>query len=180
MNFVEIPSMNVVISNSIDANGHFSRSALQREFTAYMEPLGNRRHVVRSVGYPMPDKARQVLEHKIRVVAKADPSNPECAAGPLVYALRETAEKSNGWVGKAALFASLPRCAVPSPGMVTGQMEHLDFRRHAVSLYLPDRVRNPRDASVYMPAIINPHMQTIGFEIYPGAPRQPMGRRDGF
>jgi hypothetical protein len=122
--------MNVVISNSIDDNGDFLRSALQREFTAYMEPLGNRRHVVRSVGYPMPEKARQVLEHKIRVVTKADPSNPERAAGPLVYALRETAEKSSGWVGDAALFASLPRCAVPSPGAVTGQMEHLDFRRH--------------------------------------------------
>jgi hypothetical protein len=64
--------------------------------------------------------------------------------------------------------------------MVTGQMERLDFRRHAVSLYMLDRVRNPRDASVYMPAIINPNMQTIGFEMYPGAARQPMGRRDGF
>jgi hypothetical protein len=172
--------MNVVISNSIDSVGNFSRSALQREFTVYMEPLGNRRQVVRSVGYPMPDKAKQILEHKIRVITKADPSNPERAAGPLVYALREIAEKSNGWVGKAALFASLPRCAVPSPGMVTGQMEHLDFRRHAVSLYLPDRVRNPRDASVYMPALISPHLQTIGFEMYSGPPRQPIGKQDGF
>jgi hypothetical protein len=175
-----IHPMNVVISNSIDNNGNFSASALQREFTAYMEPLGNMRHVVRSVGYPMPDNVRQVLEHKIRVVTKADPSNPERAAGPLVYALRETAEKSRGWVGKAVLFASLPRCAVPSLGMVTGQMKHLDFHRHAVSLYLPDRVRNPRDGSVYMPACISPHMQAIGFEMYPGPPRQPIGGRDGF
>ena len=131
--------MNVVISNSVDNNGNFSLSALQREFTVYIEPLGSRRHVVRSVGYAMPEKARLILEHKIRVVTKEDPSNPERAAGPLVNALRETAEISKGWVGKAVLFASLPRCAVPSPGMVTGQMEHLDFRRHAVSLYLPEQ-----------------------------------------
>ena len=172
--------MNVVISNSIDNDGNFSVSALQREFTVYVEPLGNMRHLVRSVGWPMPDKAKQILEHKIRVVTKADPGNPERAAGPLVYALRETAEKSKGYVGKAVLFASLPRCAVPSPGMVTGQMEHLNFRRQAVSLYLPDRVRNPRDGSVYMPACISPHLQAIGFEMYPGPPRQPMGRRKGF
>jgi hypothetical protein len=172
--------MNVVISNSIDSDGNFAANALQREFTVYVELLGNRRHLVRSVGWPMPDKARQILEHKIRVVAKADPTNPERAAGPLVYALRETAEKSKEHVGKAALFASLPRCAVPSPGMVTGQIEHVDFRRHAVSLYLPDRVRNPRDASVYMPALIGPQLQTIGFEMYSGSPRQPMGKRDGF
>ena len=69
---------------------------------------------------------------------------------------------------------------MPSPGMVTGQMKQLDFRRHAVSLYLPDRVRNPQDASVYMPAFISPHMQTIGVEVYPGPPRQPTGKRDGF
>jgi hypothetical protein len=172
--------MNVIISNSIDNKGNFLRSALQREFTVYMEPLGNRRHVVRSVGYEMPDKVKEILEHKIRVVTKADPSNPERAVGPLVYALLEIAAESKGWVGNATLFASLPRCAVPSQGMVTGQMEHLDFRRHAVSLYLPDGVRNPRDASIYMPALISPHMQTIGFKIYPGPPRQPMGRRDGF
>jgi hypothetical protein len=135
---------------------------------------------MRSVGWPMPNKARQILEHKIRVVTKADPSNPERAAGPLVSALRETAEKSKGHVGKAILFASLPRCDVPSPGMATGQMEHLDFRRHAISLYLPDRIRNLRDGSVYMPACISPRRQVIGFEMYPGPLRQPMGRRDGF
>ena len=64
--------------------------------------------------------------------------------------------------------------------MVTGQMEHLDFRRHAVSLYLPDRVRNPRDGSVYMPACISPRLQAIGFEMYPGSSAAAMGRRDGF
>jgi len=41
----------------------------------------------------------------------------------------------------------------PRWAWLPGQMEHLDFRRHAVSLYLPGRVRNPRDASVYMPEI---------------------------
>jgi hypothetical protein len=172
--------MNVVISNSINNNGDFSASAMQREFTIYMEPLGNRKHLVRSVGWPMPDKVRKILEHKIRVVTRGDPFNPERAAGPLVYALRETAAKSKEYVGKAALFTSLPRSAVPSPGMVTGPMDQLNFRQQAVSLYLPDRVRNLRDADVYMPAFIGPRLNVIGVQIYPGAPKQPMGRRDGF
>jgi hypothetical protein len=153
---------------------------MQREFTIYLEPLGNRRHLVRSVGWSVPDKVGEILEHKIRVITRGDPSNPERAAGPLVYAQRETAAKNKEHVGKAALFASLPRCAVPSPGMVTGPMDQLDFRQQAVSLYLPDRVRNPRDADVYMPAFISPQLSTIGVRIYPGAPKQPMGRRDGF
>ena len=172
--------MNVVISNSIDNNGDFSASAMQREFTIYMEPLGNRRHLVRSVGWPMPNKVRESLEHKVRVVTRGDPCNPERAAGPLVYALRETAAKSKEYVGRAALFTSLPRCAVPSPGMVTGPVGQLDFRQQAVSLYLPNRVRNPRDADVYMPAFVGPQLNVIGVQIYPGALRQPMGRRDGF
>jgi hypothetical protein len=128
----------------------------------------------------MLDKVKEILEHKIRVVTRGDPFNPERAAGPLVYALRETAAKSKEHVGKAALFTSLPRCAVPSPGMVTGPMDQLDFRQLAVSLYLPDRVRNPRDADVYMPAFIGPQRNVIGVQIYPGTPKQPMGRRDGF
>jgi hypothetical protein len=172
--------MNVIISNSIDNEGNYKNSALQQEFTVYIEPLGNRRQWVRAVGYPMSDKIKQVLEHKIRVVAKADPFNPERAAGPLVYALREVAKESNEWVGNATLFASLPRCAVPSPAMVTGQIKQLDFRRHAVSLYLPDNVRNPTDASIYMPAFISPNLQTIGLRMYPGSPQQPIDKQDGF
>jgi hypothetical protein len=172
--------MNVIISNSIDSDGNFSVSALQREFTVFIEPLGNRRQLVRSVGWPMPSQVTKILEHKIRVVTKADPPNPERAAGPLVYALRETAQKSQEHVGKAALFASLPRCIVPSPMIITGPMGDLDFRRQAVALYLPDEVRNPRDATVYVPALITPQLKVIGLKVYPGAPRQPIGRREGY
>ncbi len=171
--------MNVLISNSVDNQGNYSAEALQREFTVYVEPLGNRRQLVRSVGWPMTEVTRKILDHKIRVVAKADPANPERAAGPLVYALRETAAKSQEHVGKAVLFASLPRCAVPSPGIVTGPMANLDFRRRPVSLFLPDTVRNPRDAAVYVPALIGPLGATIGVKIYPGTAQPTADKRDG-
>jgi hypothetical protein len=171
--------MNVIISNSIDDQGNYSACALQPEFTVFMEPLGNMRQLMRSVGWPMPGKNRQILEHQIRVVVKADPSNPERAAGPLVYALRETATKSHECVGKSALFASLPRCVVPSPTAVTGRPRDLDFRGQAVTLYLPEAARNPKDAAIYVPAIVTPGLRLIGVQMHAGIV-PPTGNRDRY
>jgi hypothetical protein len=168
--------MNVVISNSIDNTGNFSKEALAPEFSMYIEPLGNRRQVIRTVGWPLRESSMHALSHRMRIAAKGDAANPALSAGPLVMALRDTARVSKGEVGNAVLFASLPRAAVPSPGIAMGK---IDFRRQAAALFLPDTARSASDATVYAPACINPVLHTLGFKVYPGV-RQPSVKEEGF
>lgn len=168
----------ITISNSLDENGRFSTTALKSGFQMLVEPLGNRRQLIRSVGYPMRETTDKALAHRIRVVTKGDAYNPALSVGPLVMALRDTARVSANAVGSAALFASLPRCSVPSPGMVAGQV---DYRRQAASLFLPETARGANDGTVFMPAIINPQIMIVGMKIYSGVrPPSLLDEQEGF
>jgi hypothetical protein len=169
--------VNVIISNSIDNDGNFSVQALSDHFGIYLEPLGNRGRVIRSVGWTMRESTKRALDHRIRVVTKGDPSNPGLAIGPLVTALRDTARHSNNYVGQSVLFASLPRRAVPSPGITMGQV---DFRQTTAALYLPEGVRNADKAAIYAPACISPQMHIMGFRVYSGMPSTPLGHEEGW
>ena len=170
----QIYPMNIVISNSIGNDGNFSLSALSPEFGVYVEPLFNRRQVIRSVGWPMREATNRALAHRMRIVSKGDAANPALSVGPLVMALRDTARVSKEHVGSAVLFASLPRCAVPSPGIAMGQ---IDFRRQAAALFLPDTARSASEATIYAPACINPQLHTLGFKLYAGHAAAASGRR---
>jgi hypothetical protein len=167
----------ITISNSVDPDGFFSRSALAPGFRVHVESLGNRRQAIGSVGWPMRESISRALAHRVRVVCKGDAGNPSLSVSPLVMALRDTARVSANHVGNAVLFASLPRCAVPSPGMTAGKV---DYRRQAVSLFIPEAARGPEGGMIYMPAIINPQMHIYGFRIYPGPPIPPMGKQEGW
>jgi hypothetical protein len=157
--------INVIISNSIDHAGKFSAQALSDHFTIYWEPLGNRRRVIHSVGWPMRESTMLALTHRIRVVTK----------GPLVTALRDTARISKNYVGQAALFASLPRQAVPCPSVTIGEV---DFRKTTASLFLPEGARNADKAVTYAPACISSQMHMMGLKVYSGM--SPLGREEGW
>jgi FAD/FMN-containing dehydrogenase len=161
-----IEPLSVTISNSLDANGRFSASAVGPEFAMHVEPLGNRRQVVRSAGWRMRDATGLALAHRIRAVSKGDAFNPALAIGPLLMALRDTARISNGHVGYEALFASLPRCAVGKFGVAAGTV---DYRRQPASLYVPENATKPGETVIHMPAIINPGMHTLGIKVYSGS-----------
>ena len=167
----------ITISNSLDENGIFSYAALKHEFQMHVEALGNRRQLIRSVGHPMRDATSRALAHRIRVVTKGDAYNPALSMGPLVMALRDTARVSNNTVGKAALFASLPRSTVPSLGVTAGEF---DYRRMAASLFIPEDARGVSDGTVYMPAIINPQMTVTGIRIRPGIHPPRLDEQEGF
>ena len=167
----------VTVSNSLDENGHFSAAALKHKFRMHIEQLGNRRQLIRSVGWPMREPTSKALAHRVRVVIKGDASNPALSIGPLVMALRDTARVSAANVGQAVLFASLPRCAVPSPGIAFGQV---DYRRQAVSLFLPEAARGPSQGTVYMPAIINTQVMMAGIKISSGVRPGPLKIPEGF
>lgn len=113
----------------------------------------------------MHDTTKRALAHRIRVVVKGDPSNPALSAGPLVMALRDTARRSNGYVGRAALFANLPRATVPAYGVAIGQV---DYRTNATSIFIPDEGRKLDEGTIYAPAIFNPGMSIAGFKIHRG------------
>lgn len=168
--------LNVTISNSLDERGIFSPSALGTEFRIHIEDLGNRRQLIRSVGCPMRDTTISALSHRIRVITRGDATNPKLAIGPLVMALRDTA-RINKNVGSAVLFASLPRCAVPSTSMTMGQV---DYRRQAATLFLPEIARNASEGTMYMPAIISPQIMIAGIRIYSHMPKEPLGKEEGF
>lgn len=155
----------ITISNCLDDSNNFSTKALGPTFKMSVEPLGNRRHLIRSVGWPMRETTMKALAHRMRVVTRGEPANPSLSIGPLVMALRDTARISEKHVGEATLFASLPRSTVPSPGMATGQ--HIDYRRQAASLFLPEGAK-PGEGTIYMPAIINPMIRMAGFRVYSG------------
>jgi hypothetical protein len=169
--------MNVIISNSINQDGIFSEQSLSDNFRIFIDPIGNRARVIRSVGWPMRESAIRALEHRIRVVTKGEPSNPSLSIGPLVTALRDTARHSMKHVGSAALFTSLPRCAAPCASVTMGQV---DFRQTTAALYLPDGVRGADEATMYVPACIGPQLHIMGIRFYEGKPSTPLGQEEGW
>lgn len=92
--------LNVTISNSFDSGGRFSTTVpVSPQFSIAIERLENRRQVIAPVGYPVHTTALRALEHRIRIVARGDPSNPALTVGPLLMALRDTSRRSSGFVG---------------------------------------------------------------------------------
>lgn len=169
--------MNVVISNCIDNQGNFTPERVSGNFRMYVEDIGNRRRLIRSAGWSMRQETLRALEHRIRVVSNGEPSNPILAVGPLVTAVRDTARHSKKHVGEAVLFSSLPRCAVPSPGIAMGRV---DFCRTAAAIFLPEGTRNPSDAAVYAPACISPQLHVMGIKVYPGMRPPKLGSEEGW
>jgi len=173
-----VQPLSVTVSNCLDDRGRVSPSAVRDKFRIHVEPLGNRRQLIKSVGWPMNDTTRRALAHRVRVVVKGDPSNPALSAGPLVMALRDTARRSKGYVGNAALFASLPRAAVPAYGVAMGQ---IDYRENAASIFIPEDGRRLDEGAIYFPAIFNPGMSIAGAKMYPGIrPPDLLKKQDGF
>lgn len=170
--------LSVAISNSVDREGHLPTEKLASNFRIYLDPLGNRHHVIYSAGWLMQDTTKRALEHRIRVVTKGDSANPHLAVMPLVMALRDTARRSREHVGRSALFTSLPRCAVPDPGVTAG--ESTDFRTRAASIYLPEDARSTDSSAFYAPACISPQMHMIGLRVYNGGPIPPLGSEEGY
>jgi hypothetical protein len=157
--------LNVTISNSFDSGGRFSTTvAVSRQFSVRIERLENRRQVIIPAGHPMRETALRALEHRVRIVARGDPSNPALTVGPLLMALRDTSRYSRGFVGAAAVFASMPRSALPNYSIAAGGV---DYRKQVASLYLPDDAKGAGDAVTYMPALINQQMHIYGMTVYP-------------
>ena len=162
-----VQPLSVTISNSFDAAGTFSPDArVSTQFAISVEKLGNRRQLVTCAGYPMHDTVRRALAQRIRVVAKGSPGNPALTVWPLLTALRDTARRSDGFVGATALFASMPRCAVPVRMMLTGP--GLDYQTLVASVQLADGASGPADGAIRMPAFISPGGHMIGFRMHPG------------
>jgi len=169
---------NCTVRDETSQQPEFSTTKLAGEFSLYVESLGNRRAIVRSVGHPVRSSTMQALQHRIRVVTKGDPSNPRLAMGPLVTALRSTARHSCGFVGESALFSSMPHRAVPHSGVSIGN--EVDFRTKTAALYLPGEERRLDSAVMYGPACISPHMSVAGIRVYSGIPSTPLGGEDGW
>jgi hypothetical protein len=157
--------LSVTIANSFDPGGQFSTAVpVARQFSISVERLENRRQVVVPVGRPMKETTLTALNHRIRVVVRGDPSNPALAVGPLLMALRDTSRRSRGSVGTAAIFASMPRCALPDYSIAAGEV---DYRRQVASVFLPDEAQNAGDGVTYMPALINQQMHVFGMKVHP-------------
>ena len=174
--------LSIAISNSVDREGHLPTETVSSSFKIYLDPLGNRHHAIYSAGYRMHDTTKQALEHRIRVVTKGDASNPHLTVMPLVTALRDTARRSSEHVGRSALFTSLPRCAVPAPGVTAGlaARKGVDFRNQAASIYLPEDARSTDSSAFYAPACISPQMHLLGLRVYNGGPVPPLGVEEGY
>lgn len=157
--------LSITISNSFDSRGRFSTAVpVSPHFSLSFERLENRRQLVVPAGYPIHDTARRALAHRIRVVVKGSPGNPALTVGPLLMALRDTSRRSGGSVGTAALFASMPRCALPDYSIAAGEV---DYRRQVASVFLPDEAQNAGDGVTYMPALINQQMHVFGMKVHP-------------
>jgi hypothetical protein len=169
---------NCTVRDETSEQPEFSTTKLSGEFSLYVESLGNRRAIIRSVGHPVRRSTMQALQHRIRVVTKGDPSNPRLAMGPLVTALRSTARHSHGFVGESALFSSMPHRAVPHPGVSIGN--EVDFRTTSAALFLPGEERRLDNAVMYGPASISPHMSFAGIRVYAGTPSTPLGGEEGW
>lgn len=170
----------IVMSNSIDSSGKLTRSALGSGFRMHVRPLGNSRQLIAHVGWPMRKATLERLRQQIRAVTRGDPANPALSIGPLVSAVRETAEHSQESVGKTVLFTSMPKCALPDDTMTAGLFGHLDFRRKPVALYLSEDVRNPEDAEFYAPAIISKGPHFMGISVYSKTPTQSLADWEGW
>ena len=172
----DIEPVCVTISNYLDSNNNLTAAALGPRFRMHIEPLGNRRQLIRYAGWTIRDTTMRALTHRIRIAAKGEPENPALSAGPLVMALRDTARRSNNSVGDSVLFASLPKVAFGAAGVAVGQV---DYRRQSTALYIPAGAR-PGEGTTYVPAIINPQVQMIGFKITPGVRSKPPGKEEGY
>jgi len=95
-------------------------------------------------------KRRNTTDFGIRIVARGDPSNPVLTVGPLLMALRDTSRRSSGFVGTAAVFASMPRCTLPDYSIAAGKV---NYRKQVASVFLPDDAQNAGDAVTYVPTL---------------------------
>ena len=100
----DLRPLNIIISNSLDSKGNFSVNSLGDKFRFKAEPLGNRRQLVRSVGWPVADDTASTLDYRIRVAARGEPLNPALTVAPLVLAIRDTASASRDSVGESVVY----------------------------------------------------------------------------
>lgn len=166
----------VTISNYLDDSNNLVAAALGPRFRMHIEPLGNRRQLVRAAGWTIRDTTMKALTHRMRIVARGQPENPALSAGPLVMALRDAARRSNNSVGENVLFASLPKIAFGATGVAVGQ---IDYRRHSAAMYIPAG-RRPNEGTIYVPAIINPQIRMIGLKVTPGVVSKPPRKEEGY
>jgi hypothetical protein len=167
----------VTISNYLDSSNNLKAEALGPRFRMHIESLGNRRQLIRSAGGTIRDTTMKALVHRIRIATRGEPDNPLLSAGPLVMALRDAARRSKNSVGENALFASLPKVAFGVPGIAVGPQ--VDYRRQSAALYIPAGAR-PGEGTTYVPAIINPGIQSIGIKIEPGVQGKPPRKEEGY
>ena len=172
----DIEPVCVTVSNYLDSSNNLAVAALGPRFRMHIEPLGNRRQLIRSAGWPMGNTTVEALTHRIRIAAKGEPGNPALSAWPLMMALRDTARRSNNSVGDNMLFASLPKVAFGTSGVALGQV---DYRRQSAALYIPAGARLG-EGTIYMPAVINPHVRIVGVKITPGVPSKPPSKEEGY
>lgn len=157
--------LSVTVSNSFDSGGRFSTAVpVSPQFSISIERLGNRRQLIVPAGHPVHKTALRALEHRIRVVVRGEPSNPALTVGSLLMALRDTSRRSGGFVGTAAMFASMPRCALPNYSIAAGEV---DYRKQVAAVFLPDEARNAGDAAIYVPALINQQIHVFGIKVFP-------------
>jgi hypothetical protein len=170
----DLRPLSIIISNSLDSNGNFAVGSLGDEFQLRAEPLGNRRQLVRSVGWPVADDTISTLDYRIRVAARGEPLNPALTVAQLVMAIRDTARTSRDSVGESILFTSLPRRAVPAPHVAVGQVNMQD---EPTAIFLAENVRHPRKADVYAPALICPNLMMMGLTL---STEGPIGPEEGY
>lgn len=169
----------VAVSNSFDARGRFSTAVpVSQRFGISVERLENRRQLIVSAGWPVDKTTLTALEHRIRLVVRGDPGNPALTVGPLLMALHDTARRSCGYVGRGAIFASMPRCALPDYSIRWGQ--EVDYRTQVASVFLPDGARSAGDAIVHMPALINPQMHIMGIQVFNEKPTKSLADLEGY
>jgi hypothetical protein len=170
----DLRPLNIIISNSLDSKGNFSVNSLGDKFRLNAEPLGNRRQLVRSVGWPVADDTASTLDYRIRVAARGEPLNPALTVAPLVLAIRDTASASRDAVGESVLFTSLPKKSVPAPFVTVGQV---NMKEAPSAIFLPQNVRHPRKADTYAPALICPSIMMTGIAV---STEGPIGPEEGY
>jgi hypothetical protein len=170
----DLRPVSIIISNCLDSSGNFSLTSLGNKFRLRAEPLGNRRQLVRSVGWPVNEDTASTLDYRIRVAVRGEPLDPALTVGPLVLAIRDTASVSRDNVGESVLFSSLPKRAVPAPFVTMGQA---NMKVEPSAIFLPENIRHPRKADAYGPALICPNMMMTGIAI---STKGPIGPEEGY
>jgi hypothetical protein len=166
----------ITVSNSLDGRGRFSTATpASPEFRISVERLGNQRQLVVPAGWPVSQAVLRSLERRIRTVIRGDPSNPALSVEPLLIALRDTARRSAGHVGTAAIFASMPASALPEYGMMSGEP---DYATEVASTYLSEEAHSAGDAVMYAPALINDYVHVVGSKYGP-EPGEPLSATEG-